>query len=514
MAGRAHGVLRELTHNHRVSAAKMTSRLTTRTPALTATHFYNFLMCPHRVYLDEYGDKNLMDEESDFEKLLWERGVLHEEDVLEKLGLEVVRVDCETPEECEQETLRLMKKGERLIYQGLVCGKAMRGRPDLLERTKGESGLGSYYYVPVELKSGSAYANEESGKLKEEYALQLSFYADALREVQGTRPAFGKIIDGDFQTIEVQLEPFGLLYGERLAVIQGILTKRVKSEPAISSTCGQCHWRSYCIGWAKQVDDPTLVRKVNGAKRAALRKGGIRTVAELARLGGQKPLPAFEGISAAALRHMTRRAKVLKSGTPLLVNPVELPKAGIELFFDIETEPLENICYLYGVVERRGKRSRYVNFFADSPEMEEDAWREFWDYIAGLDDYHMYHYAPYEKRELNRLLEHYPCDETLFNDFFSQSTDLYRLVDRHTDWPSYSYSIKAVSKFLGFNYSEVDPGGLKAARWYMDYIADPVANAALKERILQYNREDCEAMVILKDWLVEQSRGLTQKKRP
>jgi predicted RecB family nuclease len=95
----------------------------------------------------------------------------------------------------------------------------------------------------------------------------------------------------------------------------------------------------------------------------------------------------------------------------------------------------------------------------------------------------------------------------LFERFFQNSTDLYAIVDKCTEWPSHSYSIKAISKLLGFEYSERDPGGLKAALWYLEYVNAPEANRGLKDKIIQYNREDCEAMIVLKDWLVKKSEG-------
>jgi len=481
------------------------------TPILTATHIYNFLICPHRIYLDEFADPKLMDEESDFEKLLWERGMLHEEAALEELGLKAATVEWTTFEEGAKETLRLMKAGEKMIYQGLLSSPHMRGSPDLLKRVRGKSRLGSHYYVPLELKSGSAYENEDNGTLKLRYALQLSFYADLLEHVQGVRPTEGSVIDGDFRTVEFDLEDFRDDYKEILSEIGAILGKKTRSEPEICGTCGGCHWRSHCIGWAKQVDDLTLIRYLNGTKRDALRGGGIRTIAELAALETSNDVPSFEGISAGKLRHFVRRAAVMKSGKPLLVRPVEFPAVAVELFFDIETEPLEGICYLYGVVERRRGKQRYLGFFADSPEDEKKAWKEFWKYLSGLSDYHMYHYSSYEKTELAKLAEKYPCNKRLFEEFFENSTDLYRQVDRHTEWPSHSYSIKWVSKFLGFRYSDAEPGGLKAARWYMAYVADPSANATLKEKILEYNKEDCEAMIVLKDWLEKDSAKIRRQ---
>jgi uncharacterized protein len=202
----------------------------------------------------------------------------------------------------------------------------------------------------------------------------------------------------------------------------------------------------------------------------------------------------------------------MKRGTPLLKAPVEFPRAEVELFFDIETDPRADVCYLFGVVERRQGKKRYVSFFADSPADEKKKWKQFWQYLSGLDDFHMYHYSQYERKELTKLADKHRCDRKLFERLFENSTDLYQdVVDRHTEWPSHSYSIKSVSSILGFRYSDPEPGGLKAAKWYASYVEDPARNAELKLKLLQYNEEDCLAMIVLKDWVVGESRRIKRQ---
>ncbi|MFH0777925.1 MAG: TM0106 family RecB-like putative nuclease [Candidatus Eisenbacteria bacterium] len=477
-----------------------------RVPAIMATHIYNYGRCPHRVYLDAFGDRSLMDPESDFEKILWERGHVHEGKVLEHLGLSVREVEGEDFDRLAAETLSLMREGERFIYQGFITTPSMRGRPDLLERTPGESRFGRHYYVPVEIKSGSAFADEESEKMKEHYGLQLCFYADVLERLQGTRPDLGKIIDNKYRTVSFDLRSVEKDYRKALSEVGSILSKRASSEPCIGGTCKQCHWHSFCLAWARKHDDVTLIYRLNRARRDDLRAAGIKTIKDLAELAGKAERPLLAKTRPHALEPLVRRAAVMKSGKPIVHHPVEFPPAETELFFDIETEPLEEICYLYGVIEREKKGQRYVSFFADRSEDEERAWRDFWGYVARIRDYHVYHYASYERTVLTKLAERFECSPQLLEEFFGKSTDLFRVVEKHTDWPSHSYSIKLVSRCLGFGYSDADPGGLKAAKWYADYVQSPEENAPLKEKILQYNKEDCEAMIVLKDWLVEKSK--------
>jgi len=54
-------------------------------PTITATKLYNAIICPHRVMLDEFEDPSLRDPESPFLKLLWEKGIQHEQAVVENL---------------------------------------------------------------------------------------------------------------------------------------------------------------------------------------------------------------------------------------------------------------------------------------------------------------------------------------------------------------------------------------------------------------------------------------------
>jgi hypothetical protein len=58
-----------------------------------------------------------------------------------------------------------------------------------------------------------------------------------------------------------------------------------------------------------------------------------------------------------------------------------IPVADKELFFDIEVDPMRDICYLHGFLERTGGDNgteRFVAFFADeeTPESEEKAFQD------------------------------------------------------------------------------------------------------------------------------------------
>ena len=55
-------------------------------PRITASQLYSHLACPHRVAMDAAGDPALRDEASAFQQLLWERGVVHERELVARAG--------------------------------------------------------------------------------------------------------------------------------------------------------------------------------------------------------------------------------------------------------------------------------------------------------------------------------------------------------------------------------------------------------------------------------------------
>ena len=80
---------------------------------VTAQDLFDYDKCPHRVYLNRFGDESEKLPQAAFLSLLFERALSHEEDVVGDLA-------CETPsgatlEARAQSTLELMKRGVMLI---------------------------------------------------------------------------------------------------------------------------------------------------------------------------------------------------------------------------------------------------------------------------------------------------------------------------------------------------------------------------------------------------------------
>jgi predicted RecB family nuclease len=485
--------------------------------SITASMLYDLVGCPHRVSMDLFADPAERDTASPFVQLLWERGSAHEEQVVAGIGEPFVDLSMCAGVEKERRTLEAMDRGEPLIYGGRIAAGDLLGDPDLLRK----DGAG---YIAGDIKSG---AGEEGGgddteaKPKKHYAVQIALYTDILERLgrSAGRRGFvwdihGEEVPYDFMAIYNAKNARRLWndYQECLDHARAIASRATETLPAYSATCKNCVWYTACIKSLEAANDLTLIPELGRSKRDAM-IGRIRSIRELAKIdpadfivGGKT---VFAGIGPATLEKLHTRSKLLtaESGRPYLRTPVSLPAADVELFFDIEVDPMRDVCYLHGFVERRNganEGERFVAFFADAatPEGEERAFAEALRYMRASQPCAIYYYSKYERTIYRKLRQKYPhvCTEAEIEALFdpARSVDLYfDVVLKATEWPTRDFSIKTIAKYLGFAWRDTHPSGAASIEWFDRWLA--TGDPAIRQRILDYNEDDCRGTRVLLD---------------
>ncbi len=487
------------------------------TPPVTASMLYDLVACSHRVFLDLYADPAGRDEPNAFVELLWERGSAYEKEVID--GLREPFVDLSQFAEAEKErlTAEAMERGEPLIYAGRIQADGLLGDPDLLR--KHEAG-----YVAGDIKSGSGEEGpEDNSKPKVHYAVQLGLYTDILERkgLSAGRHAFvwdihGREVPYDFLTPYGKRSPRTLWqdYEDALHEAQAIIGRSTTTLPAFGAVCKLCHWYTACVRRLKETNDLTMIPELGRSKRDVM-YGSVRTVAQLATtdpesfVSGGKSV--FSGIGPDTLRKFHERAKLLSEtdGKAYTRAPIVFPNHDCELFFDIEVDPMRDICYLHGFVERLRRDNsteRFVATFADAatPEAEKRAFADAWRYIQERQPCTIYYYSKYERTIYRALQEKYPdvCNADDIEQLFDpeRAIDLYNdVVKKTTEWPTWDFSIKTLAKYLGFSWRDTHPSGAASIEWFHRWIES--ADPAIRQRILDYNEDDCRATRVLKDAL-------------
>jgi len=351
--------------------------------------------------------------------------------------------------------------------------------------------------------------------------VQLALYTDILERkgVSAGRRAFVWDVRGDevlydFTARRSARSPRTLWddYEACVAEARAILAHPDRTRAAYSSACKLCPWYSACIDDLVKLDDLTLIPEL-GRPRRDLLFGTVQTVHDLAAcdlgpfISGGKTV--FQGLGPDALIKFQMRARLLSTpgAQPYLRASVRFPNDPRELFFDIEVDPMRDVCYLHGFVERLDRDNgteRFVAFFADSctPAAEHAAFSAAVGYIRASRPCAIYYYSKYERTIYRKLQEKYPdvasVDEIeeLFDP--AHAVDLYTdIVRKATEWPTWDFSIKTLAKHLGFQWRDANPSGAASIEWFDRWVK--TGDAALRQRILDYNEDDCRATRVLLD---------------
>ena len=480
----------------------------------TATDLANFIRCAHRVYLDANGDAKERLPPSRFLEMLWEGGRAHEAEIIAGVG--GLEVPAGTLTERVEATIHLMEDGAPAIYHGLLQANDLVGEPDLLLRKdRYISQYGAYAYVPVDVKNGNAWADTARTKPKTAYAVQLSAYAELLMTAQGVYPPEGAIIDKDGAEQVYDLETFRPEYerirDEYAAVVAGTHSTRA----GWKSACQSCAWQKHCWRDLTDADDLTTVDGLGESYRERLWQIGIRTASDLA-AADPASIVGVKGIRAARAKAWTLKARVQKSGNPLLLAPWSAPAVDFEVSYDIEDFTFDPFVYLHGFLVRDAAARKFGDagftdhdfgtfepVCASAGESEEAVWRRFLGKITEFErrgNYVVYVFSHHERTTLRRLAARYGGAPEL-DAFLRRFVDLERVVKRSVVFPTDSSTLKSLARFGGFEWRDEDPGGAQSIAWWSDYLADPVANAQLRDRVLAYNEDDVRASFVLRDWL-------------
>lgn len=484
---------------------------------VTASQLYDHVTCPHRVHLDQFGEPDQRDEISPFIRLLWERGTKYETQVVSKLAFgSYLSIRDFTDDAREDLTRRAMEDRAPLIYGGRLSVEGLIGEPDLLILSDGK-------YVAADIKSGRGKegdSDEGDGKPKAHYAVQLAFYADILDRLGFGLGRIGEIwdINGDHVRYELDRvrhsrtdQTWWDFYQESLAAVTAINERQSQTRAALASICKLCHWHSSCRADLVASSDLSLVPGLGRSRRDAM-FGHFENLNQFAGadaeafMSGKKTIIA--GVGPDMLRLFQSRARLLRdpAARPYLRAPIELSDDRIEVFFDIEADPMNDIIYLHGFVERDRDRgtSTYTYFFADKCDAsgERDAFGKALQWLRERPQAPVFYYSKYERtmyRKLARRHEGLTTEDEIESIFTPpRSFDLYTdVVYRATEWPTHDHSIKTLAKYLGFAWRDTDPSGASSIEWYQRWIefGDP----DLRQRIIDYNEDDCLATAVLLD---------------
>ena len=448
-------------------------------------------------------------------------------------------------------TLRAMREGAEVIYQGVLLDNRRLGYADFLQRVETPSDLGPWSYEVVDTK----LARQPTAPA----VLQISMYSDLLGAMQGRPPAYMHLVLGGVARDEVKLRVADYAAYCRLVAreFEALLDDPeaafpLPTKPEPTSHCDFCSWRQRCRDEWRRDDDLALVANLTSRQRRALHDIEITTRRGLA--NPSPPLPErVEGVSPEALARVQAQAAIQVRGEGRVISeriPPErdkqetlVPDRGLwalpepspgDLFLDLEGDPfygsdeIDGIDYLFGAIEPGLPDAAGAPAFhafwsiADgtvSPAAERQAFEDCVDLImdrwTAYPGMHVYHYAPYETGAMKRLAGRYGTRESEVDQLLRGQVfvDLYRVVRQGIRASVESYSIKRLEPLYGYK-REIDLRDAGDSIVEFEHWLEPddeTDRDALLAQIKAYNRDDCLSTWYLREWLEEQRTALASE---
>ncbi len=459
---------------------------------ITKHTFYRYLKCPSWVAHDAKGEHA----EHALRVRLQEDGLLRQvqRELLEKRGKGVVEVHKDDIDAAAFQTLEFMRSGAQTIYGATLILDHFVAQPDFLEKVQGKSGFGDYYYVACDIKRSRA--------VKPEYKMQGCFYADILEKVQKVKPVQGYVMHPNgginaYLVAETEGE-----YRLTLDAIERILDG--EDEPHfLTSDCKQSPWFHACKADAVQCDDISRLNRIWRSEAKELVEAGFATVTEFAKTHLDLVVARVHGITRERLNFLHLQAQALVHDRITVLRTIDVPESHQCLVVDIESDPLRNVDYLFGVLVVEGDKAVYHAFLAKDPSEEEQAWKTFVAFIKDYIGYPLYHYGSSEQDTFRHLGEKYATDVQILTQLSEQGVDLLERVREAVIFPLSFYSLKDIAQHLGFRWRHDDASGLNSVLWYEEWLTKHDEKAL--QDVIDYNEDDVRATLHLLRWAEKQS---------
>ena len=477
-----------------------------------------FLACHHATYLDlkRYSDKIEPIEDSATNKLLQEKGYLHEANYLQSLkndGKTIIEIPKDqSSQERVRLTIEALQSGVDVVYQARFDDYPWRGDADFLIKTQNPSSLGQFSYEVLDTKL--------SRTPEPKHVMQLCVYSELLEKVQGFRPAMMYLVLGDGSLADFRVDDFFHYYQKAKQRFENYVNDPpARSYPEPCNHCQFCHWRDRCAEQWKTDDHLSLVANIQRSQVDKLLKGNISTVEELAALPKDTKIEELHTDvflrlrSQAVLQNHKRETKLDKIEIlePIATKGFErlpLPDAG-DLFFDMEGDPLHpsGLEYLFGVYYRNHGEETFKAFWGHSHEEERQAFEQFMAFIGERLKVHpkafIYHYNHYETSALKRLACRYATCEEQLDILLRQRkfVDLYQVVREGIRTSEPGYSIKNIETFYMGQRDNAVVTAMDSIIVYNQWRV--TKESKLLQEIADYNEVDCISTLRLRDWLIE-----------
>ena len=473
---------------------------------ISATSIERFTRAPINFWCEVNAPPEEKEPLDPYRQRLFSQGNTYQNQTIQESYPGTVQVPFLSENEGLKRTLEFMAQGASAISNMPLLSRpdGVAGRPDLLVRDDSQdSNLGPYGYQVVEIKAVR--------KITRGHILQAAVYNRLVGRALGHESP-------EFYLLNLE----GILQPIRMAEVAAELDwaldemRQILAGKAVEPCYGGAEWpwTHYVNLKAVASRDVSLVPGVGESKRQAFASAGYTTVDTLA---GTKleALSRIKGVGTTNAGKFLTSAQAICRGRPIPRSADwRLPQSTVEVYLDLEgaASGLDSegpgregrgwVNYLIGnVIRSPGKPATYKPFFAANFEQEEPNLREFFQWAGSLEDAWFYHWHHYERTHLSRMASSHGLEPDLVSQVLDRLVDLSPITTGAFAFPTYSEGLKDIAKCLGFSWRQEDVSGQSSMVLYQVYVESGGTDDKTRQKLLDYNEDDCRATMHVFDWL-------------
>lgn len=380
---------------------------------------------------------------------------------------------------------KALKVGVPAITNGLIEGDNSSYHFDMLVRRRGDSALGDFHYVPAIVYGG--YSNPINARQI------LSLTNSKLAPLQRLAPKHGLVVNAAFER-ETRSVALSSQPSETKKLLLGVEAVRSQfPNLQLNSHCAICEFRTRCEATATQADDLSLLKGLAPKAIAKLQRRGIFTIFQYAHT--YRARRSHSGTSGAPRQHALQ-AMAVRDQRLYVIGKPELPQSQTSVYLDFEGDPERGFVYLIAVLVCKDGMNQQFSFWAEAPSDEPRILGDLHRLLMTLGTFEAYCYGSYESACLKRLASS-ESSKVICELVLPKLTNVLNVIYRHLYLPTYSNGLKEIAASLGFQWRTPTASGALSVLWRRQW--EQCGSSCLKNRLIEYNADDCAALAIVTD---------------
>ena len=341
----------------------------------------------------------------------------------------------------------------------------------------------------------------------------MAFDALVLSEMLGREISLGRIIHGDRHTkLNVRTLPLAKEVQKLILKIEAMLSSHSPPDLVLNRHCVECEFQARCRQKAIEKDDLSLLGGMTEQDRKKFNSKGIFTITQLSYTFRPRRRARRHPDKREKYHHSLKALSIREQKIHIVGRP-ELKLEGKQVFMDVEGLPDRDSYYLIGVRFKTSEGMIQHSLWADRPDEEEKIWTDFLSILSAIDNPILIHYGRFETAFIKRMCSRYgkPPEGSQMAKAIGSMVNLVSVIFAQIYFPTFSNGLKEIAEYLGFTWSTPIASGVQTIAWRYEWEA--TKEPSLKEMILSYNAQDCEALQIVTKKVGDLAQTSPEKER-